>query len=110
MDTLTGTLADIRFSKNGFLIGNLESGETVLGNMSEPVLGQEYSLSGDWVDDPRWGRQFKFQRYAAETPKDAEGIYLYLVRVCRWVGPHVGRQIVKQFGNTALDVLKTHPE
>ena len=109
MDTITGTLSDIRFSRNGFLIGLLEDGESVLGNMSEPVIGQTYRLAGDWVDDPKWGKQFKFQRYAAETPQDQEGVYRYLVRVAKWVGPAVGRQIIKTFGDDALDVLKTDP-
>jgi exodeoxyribonuclease V alpha subunit len=110
MDTITGTLADIRFSRNGFLIGLLEDGESVLGNMSEPVIGQTYRLAGDWVDDPKWGKQFKFDRYVAEAPQDAEGVYRYLVRVCKWVGPVVGRLIIKTFGDDALDVLKTDPQ
>ena len=110
MDTITGTLTDIRFSKNGFLIGLLSSGEAVKGNMNEPVIGQEYRLAGDWEDDPKWGRQFKFQRYATETPQDAEGIYRYLVRVAKWVGPIVGRAIVKTFGDDALTILKQDPQ
>ena len=110
MDTIIGTLTNIRFSKNGFLIGILSSGEAVKGNMSEPVIGQDYRLAGDWEDDPKWGRQFKFDRYGIEAPQDAEGVYRYLVRVCKWVGPVVGRSIVKTFGDDALDVLKTDPQ
>ena len=110
MDTITGILADIRFSRNGFLIGLLEDGESVLGNMSEPVIGQTYRLAGDWVNDPKWGRQFKFSRYATETPQDAEGVYRYLVRVAKWVGPIVGRRIIKVFGDDALTILKEDPQ
>jgi exodeoxyribonuclease V alpha subunit len=110
MDTITGTLTDIRFSKNGFLIGILATGEAVKGNMSEPVIGQDYRLVGDWEDDPRWGRQFKFQRYSAEAPQDAEGVYRYLVRVAKWVGPIVGRKIIKAFGDDALTILKHDPQ
>jgi exodeoxyribonuclease V alpha subunit len=110
MDTITGTLADIRFSKNGFLIGQLDSGETVKGNMLEPIIGQEYRLAGDWGNDPRWGRQFTFSRYATETPRDAEGVYRYLVRVAKWVGPIVGRRIVQAFGDDALTILKQDPQ
>jgi exodeoxyribonuclease V alpha subunit len=110
MDTITGTLTDIRFSKNGFLIGLLSSGEAVKGNMNEPIIGQEYRLAGDWEDDPKWGRQFKFQRYATETPRDSEGIFRYLVRVAKWVGPVVGRSIVKTFGDDALTILKQDPQ
>ena len=110
MDTITGTLTDIRFSKNGFLIGILSSGEAVKGNMSEPVIGQDYRLTGDFEDDPRWGRQFKFSRYAVEAPQDAEGVFRYLVRVAKWVGPIVGRRIIKEFGDEALAILKQDPQ
>lgn len=110
MDTITGTLTDIRFSKNGFLIGILSTGEAVKGNMSEPIIGQDYRLAGDWEDDPRWGRQFKFQRYSAETPQDAEGVYRYLVNTMKWIGPIVGRRIIKEFGDEALSILKQDPQ
>jgi len=110
METITGTLSDIRFARNGFLIGSLDTGDAVKGDMSEPVLGQAYRLSGQWETDPKWGRQFKFQRYSAETPQDAEGIYRYLVRVAKWVGPSVGRQIMQAFGDEALVILKQDPE
>lgn len=110
METITGTLSDIKFSRNGFLIGRLNTEEAIKGNMSEPVIGQIYRLTGEWEDDPKWGRQFKFQQYFSETPRDAEGIYLYLVRVARWVGPITGRQIIKTFGDKALAVLKHDPQ
>ena len=110
MDTITGTLADIRFSKNGFLIGVLQAGEAVKGNMSEPIIGQEYRLIGDWEDDPKWGHQFKFNHWTAKTPQGAEGIYRYLVKTAKWVGPATGRAIVKTFGDDALTILKQDPE
>ena len=110
MDTITGNLANIRFSKNGFLIGILSSGEAVKGDMSEPIIGQEYRLTGDWEDHPIHGRQFKFDRYVTETPRDAEGVYRYLVRVAKWVGPIVGRRIVQTFGDDALAILKQDPQ
>jgi len=88
----------------------LSSGDPVLGNMAEPVIGQDYRLAGDWVEDPKWGRQFRFERYSAETPQDQEGIFRYLVRVARWVGPAVGRQIIHEFGDDALTILKQDPQ
>lgn len=110
MDAIVGTLAGIRFARDGFVIGQLAEGETILGNMSEPVLGQQYRLMGEWVDDPRWGRQFKFQRYQAEIPQSTDGIYRYLVKVAKWVGPVVGRRIIDAFGEQALEVLKHDPQ
>ena len=110
METLTGQLSDIRFARDGFLIGQLAGGEAILGTLSEPIIGQTYDLMGEWVSDPKWGKQFRFQRYSAQVPQDSEGIFLYLVKVCKWIGPVVGRAIIKTFGDDALTILKQDPQ
>ena len=110
METLTGQLSDIRFARDGFLIGQLAGGEAILGTLSEPIIGQTYDLMGEWVSDPKWGKQFRFQRYVTQVPQDSEGIFRYLVRTMKWIGPVVGRNIVKTFGDDALTILKQDPQ
>jgi len=108
---IQAAISRITFARDGFIIARIEPGlETILGNMTEPVIGQEYRLTGNWVNDPRWGRQFKFTRYVAEIPQSTDGIYRYLVKVAKWVGPAVGRCIVDAFGEKALEVLKHDPQ
>jgi exodeoxyribonuclease V alpha subunit len=109
MEALTGTLEFVKFHRNGFLIGQLDSGDTILGDMLEPCEGQKYRFTGEWVDNPRWGKQFKFARYQAEIPPTTDGIYRYIVRTAKWVGPKVGRDIIKFFGNRTLAILKYAP-
>ena len=104
------TLDRLTFTRDGFIIARIEGGHTVLGNMTDPVIGQEYELTGKWVEDPKWGSQFKFIRYAAQLPQSPEGIIRYLSRVAKWVGPIVARAIVKQFGLQTLEILKTDPQ
>jgi exodeoxyribonuclease V alpha subunit len=106
---MRGILTDIKFQRDGFLIGALAGGETVLGNLTEPLLGQEYLLTGEWIDTPRWGRQFKFQHYRIELPQDTDGICRYITRA-RWVGHKTARQMVKSFGQATLEVLKNDPQ
>ena len=110
MEILTGQLSDIRFARDGFLIGQLAGGEAILGTLSEPVIGQTYDLTGEWVSDPKWGKQFRFQRYVTQVPQDSEGIFRYLVRTMKWIGPVVGRNIVKAFGDNTLTILKQDPQ
>lgn len=120
-DQITGNLSHIRFSNDqGFLIGMFQGeknkgkskdGEfAALGNMLRPEVGMEYKLFGKWVDDPKWGRQYRFKRYEAIIPKDTDGIYRYLVRVAKWVGPKVGRDLISKYDIDTLDVLREDPE
>jgi exodeoxyribonuclease V alpha subunit len=109
MESLTGVLFDITFHKNGFLIARLDTGDTVLGDMLEPCPGQEYRFSGEWVDNPRWGRQFKFVRYQAEIPQTTDGIYRYIVKTAKWVGPEIGKRLIETFGEKTLEVMKHDP-
>lgn len=110
METIQGTIARINFARDGFVIARMDDGGTVLGNMTEPIIGQEYRLIGEWVDDPRWGKQFKFSRYTVEMPQSTDGIFRYLVKVAKWVGPVVGHRIIEAFGDKALEILKHDPQ
>jgi ATP-dependent exoDNAse (exonuclease V) alpha subunit len=109
LESINGILSRIHFHKDGFLIGRLNSGEGVLGGMDNPCLGQEYRFRGDWVDNPKYGRQFKFLSYQIEVPQTADGIYRYIVKTAKWVGPEIGRHIVEAFGEKTLMVLKHDP-
>ena len=109
MESLNGILSHIHFHKNGFLIGRLDSGEAILGDMEAPCPGQEYRFRGDWTDNPKFGRQFKFFSYQTEIPPTTDGIYRYLVKVAKWVGPKVGDAIIEAFGEKTLEVLKHDP-
>jgi exodeoxyribonuclease V alpha subunit len=110
LETLTGVLSDITYHKNGFLIGRLSTGDTILGDMLEPCLWQEYRFRGDWSEHPRWGRQFKFVHHQAEIPQTTDGIYRYIVKTAKWVGPEIGKQIIVAFGEKTLEVLKHDPQ
>jgi exodeoxyribonuclease V alpha subunit len=61
------------------------------------------------VDNPKYGRQFKFITYQAEIPQTTDGIYRYIVKTAKWVGPEIGHHIVEAFGDKTLEVLKHDP-
>jgi exodeoxyribonuclease V alpha subunit len=109
VEAIQGVIDRIAFFKNGFVIARLSDGETVKGDMSEPVSGQEYRFQGEWEDNPRYGRQFKFVSYQAEIPQTEDGIFNYIVDTAKWVGPKRAKEIVEAWGTQALEVLKHNP-
>ena len=110
-----GTLKDIVFARDGFLIGKFAYEQkrgvfTALGKIMRPERGLAYKLRGHWTENPRFGRQLAFGYYEVLQPKDAEGIFKYLVRVAKWIGPTVAGRIVNAYGENSLEVLRSDPE
>lgn len=108
------TLKNIIYFRDNFLISNFAYEEkrglfTAKGHMDQPEPGLAYKLRGNWVTDPKYGKQFKFMWYEVMQPRDTEGIYKYIVRVCKWVGPTVASRIVEKYGDKTLEVLKESP-
>lgn len=114
-----GVLKHIRYQgDNGFIIGVFENPKKksrwgnefcALGNMANPEFGLAYKMFGTWETNEQWGDQFKFQFYEVMQPNDTKGIYQYLVRVCKWVGPTVAGRIVDRYKTDTLEILKTNP-
>lgn len=107
------TLNHIRFKKEAFIIGMFQGEKeefAALGNIMNAEIGMGYKLWGKWVDDPQWGKQLKIKTYEAITPKSTDGIYRYIVRIAKWVGPKTGKALVEKYGAQTLDVLRLKPE
>jgi len=110
--------------ETGFLIGSFQPADTfddpddpfaddlpfsALGKILTPQVGMAYMLTGEWGDSPKFGRQFKIIAYETVEPADVNGIYKYLVRIAKYVGPTVGARLVKAFGADTLTVMRTDP-
>jgi exodeoxyribonuclease V alpha subunit len=108
METIQAVLSYLIYQKDTFVIADF-SGTTALGNLSEPHAGLEYKLTGEWSDNRRYGRQFQFNLAEAIIPQDEEGIFHYLVRIGKWVGPIVARKIIELYGEKTLVILKNDP-
>lgn len=114
-----GILKSIRYQNdNGFVIAQFQNTDKAkkqktfsgLGSMVNPELGIAYKLYGLWETNNLYGAQFKFQFYEVMQPDDTKGIYQYLVRVCKWVGPAVAGRIVDAFREDSLEILKSDPD
>ena len=111
---LTATLSRIRFqNEKGFLIGVFDKGKSriaALGNLLKPKVGFDYKLRGKWVNNDVYGQQFKFHSYETIKPKSTDGIYRYLVHTAKWIGPIVANNLIEEYGQETINVLKTDPK
>jgi exodeoxyribonuclease V alpha subunit len=114
--TLDGTLARITFRNpdNGYTVARLTSREgevTVVGSLVGIEEGMPVRLSGEWVDDRKWGRQFKVATCVPDSPKTVVGIEKFLgSKLFPGIGPALAKRIVEKFGRETLDVIAKAPE
>ena len=84
---------------------------TAIGNLLGIQPGENLRLSGEWIDDPKYGRQFKVASYATVAPSTVGGIEKYLGSgLIRGIGKVMASRLVKAFGKETLDVIENHPE
>jgi exodeoxyribonuclease V alpha subunit len=121
METLKGTLRAKRYSGKGFwTVASLEPagaarGEcgalvTVVGPLVGVEVGDSIEIEGEWVDDPRWGRQFKFRASRTLTPSDHEGVVAWMAGRLPGVGRARAIEIVRAIGPEQIwHVLEHEP-
>ena len=84
---------------------------TVVGVMPELQEGQEAQFSGEWVNDQRYGRQFRAQQALPIAPSTEEGIINYLSSgIVKGIGPRTAQKIVNCLGAKTIDILDNEPK
>jgi exodeoxyribonuclease V alpha subunit len=80
---------------------------TVVGNISSPTPGEILSMSGEWINHPKFGPQFKATFCKCSVPASVAGIEKYLGSgLIKGIGPVMAKRIVKMFGEKTLDVIE----
>ena len=83
---------------------------TVLGNFSNPVVGESLRCFGTWIRHPQYGSQFQLERYETLRPATARAIEKYLGSgMVKGIGPVMAKRIVDKFGEGALDIIEQQP-
>src|SRR5215213_4078488 len=116
--TLEGVLERVVFSneENAWSVVRLavqgrQDHVTAVGNLLGIQPGENLRLAGEWIDDPKYGRQFKVSSYATVAPSTVGGIEKYLGSgLIRGIGKVMASRLVKAFGKETLDVIENHPE
>jgi exodeoxyribonuclease V alpha subunit len=125
METLTGTIERITYynEDNGYTVARISPDQgrldarardgtvTVVGVMPELNTGEAAEFGGTWVNDPRWGLQFKAETVKPILPTSLDGIKNYLSSgIVKGIGPRTADKIVDHFGEETLDVLSRTPD
>lgn len=118
MTTIEGVLERITYcnEENGFVVAKLqEKGKreltTVVGNLSGIHAGESLRLTGQWVENRKFGQQFQIERFEVLVPATLAGIRKYLASgTIRGIGPVMAERIVETFGLDTLEVIEKFPK
>lgn len=115
---LQGQIERITYSneENGFTIARLkvrgrQDLVTVVGNLAAPMPGGVLKMTGEWIQHPKYGEQFKIAAYHITVPATTYGIKKYLGSgLIKGVGPVIAERIVDTFGEKSLDIIEENIE
>ncbi len=84
---------------------------TAVGNLLGVQPGENLRLTGAWIQDPKYGRQFKVSSYQTVAPATRTGIEKYLSSgLIRGIGKGLAGRLVQAFGLETLEVIENQPE
>jgi exodeoxyribonuclease V alpha subunit len=112
---LRGQLERITYEseENGYLVAKIKipgSSElvTAVGNMTSPVIGEILCMQGEWLQHPKFGKQFKVETCQCSVPDSRHGIEKYIGSgLIRGIGPAMAKRIVGIFKEKTLDIIDT---
>lgn len=114
---LTGSIESIiyRNAGNGYTVLELvtDDGEhvTAVGSLALCSRGERVTLTGQFASHPKYGRQFRAERFETLAPATLSAVESYLGSgLIKGVGASTARAIVQTFGMDTLDVLDKAPE
>lgn len=84
---------------------------TVVGIMPNLQEGESAQFSGAWVNDDRYGFQFRAEQTIPIAPHTAKGVISYLSSgIVKGIGPRTAEKIVNHFGQKTVEILDTDPQ
>ncbi len=115
METIHGTVERITYhtEDTGYTVVKLRLGSrvdpiTLTGKVPTINVGESLEASGEWVQVPNWGRQFRAQTIKTTAPSSRDGIEKYLGSgLIEGIGPVYAKKLVDKFGETIFDVIDT---
>lgn len=98
------------FSVARFSVVGESMATTVVGELVNVTEGVPLRLHGQWVEDRKWGRQFRISSYQLRTPETLVGIERFLGSgIIPGVGAELARRMVEKFGMDTLEVIVSAP-
>ncbi len=117
-ETLSGTIERITFhnTTNGFCVLRVKVTDrrelvTVTGNAPQISAGEIISCQGNWLNDSRFGLQFRAKSLQTTPPASVTGMEKYLSSgIIKGIGPRFAKKLITAFGATVFDVIEKQPE
>ncbi len=114
---IEGILEKIIFknSETGFMVGKVRSEDnnlvTIVGNAFELQCGEKLEVTGKWVLNKNYGRQFEIESIKTAEPATVVGIENYLGSgMIKGIGPVMANRIVSHFKLETLRILDEEPK
>lgn len=92
------------------LIEKTENEISCVGVIDPIKIGDLLSLSGEYVEHDRYGRQFKADYIRRAIPTEVKAFADYLERAIDGVGKATAHKIVQEFGKDTFDIIENNPE
>lgn len=112
---LIGTVERVVFRNpdNGWTVLDLLVGddlEKVVGTFADVHVGEQLDMTGEWVEHPQFGHQFRMQQHTSCLPTDTLSILRYLSSgAVRGIGPATAARVIDKFGQDTLRILEEEP-
>ena len=109
---ITDEVQDVvyRNEDNGYCVLRLKNSGVATGVFAFVNVGQDLVMRGEWVNNARFGKQFKVTSYEVEQPNTPAKIKQFIGSgLIKGVGPATADRIVAMFGKDTLKVLDVEP-
>ena len=115
--TLEGAVARITYvsEESQYVVARLDvAGRpdpvTIVGTVLSLTPGETLRVHGRWSHHPKFGEQFRVDRYESIVPATITGIQKYLGSgMIKGIGPVFAKRLVETFGAETLQVIETAP-
>ena len=118
MRTIQGEVVTVVYHnpENGYVIARLDSPSepgqvNVVGLLGDVAPGESLRMTGEWVEHPKFGRQFKAESCEHLLPASLSGIRRFLGSgAVKGIGEKTADRLISRFGSQILDILDSDPE
>ena len=116
--TLQGTLErftyvneETNYTVARFKVEGKKDLTTIVGNVVSVSPGETLKLEGYWVNDRKYGEQFRVERYETVVPASLVGIERYLGSgMIKGIGPVFAKRLVSRFGLDTLRIIEVEKD
>ena len=117
-ETISGSVERVTFhnEENGYCVlrvnvRGVRGQATVVGYVGSIAAGEWVTATGDWINDAKYGLQFKAKLLRSAAPTSVAGIRAYLGSgMIRGIGKVYAGKLVEEFGTRVFEVIEQEPE